>query len=188
MAASIPLAARRELWAWRYAQRSFEHCWHCCDFVLKERMDSDHPLYYSLTLAVHVNYSRPFKNSHGLAKLPELILPANKRELHKQIVAARDKLYTHVDADGDVTWDSEPAVDVRISFEPRGVVTKCLEVTTMPAGFLEIGNLAATLEEKCVYHMRKIVKRYRKSFPKGLGEFSICVGKEGPEFIRVEPA
>ena len=140
-----------------------------------------------MTLAAHVNYARPFKHSRGLKKLPELILPAGKKTIHDQIIAARDKLYAHVDSDGNVSWDDGPAVDVRVCFEGNGISVKCLEVTTLAAGFEMISALSRTLEEKCVYYIGKIVKRYRKSFPAGGGEFMICVGDNDPEYIKVEP-
>lgn len=187
MRTPIPISVRRELWAWRYAQRSFEHCRHCCDYVLREKMDDSHPLYYSMTLAAHVNYARPFKLSHGLKKLPKLILPVEKKSMHDQIIAARDKLYAHVDANESVTWDESPAVDVRVCFEAGGISIKCLEVTTKPAGFEMIADLSRKLEGKCLYHIGKIVKRYRKSFPAGRGEYTVCVGDNDPEYIKVEP-
>ena len=140
-----------------------------------------------MTLAAHVNYARPFKHSRGLKKLPELILPVGEKSIHNQIIAARDKLYAHVDTDESVTWDEAPAVDVRVCFEGNGISIKCLEVTTKLAGFEMISDLSSKLEEKCLYHIGKIVKRYRKSFPAGRGEYTVCVGDNDPEYIKVEP-
>lgn len=111
MRTPIPLAARREIWAWRYAQRAFENCRHCCDHIVRGKMDDSHPLYYSLALAAYVKYARPFKQSQGLQKLPERIVPKEARGIHDQIIEARDKLYAHVDADGFKPWNGKLDVE-----------------------------------------------------------------------------
>jgi len=187
MRTPIPLQARRELWAWRYAQRAFEHCRHCCEHIIREKMDDTHPLYYSLTLAAYVNYARPFKRSNGLKRLPELIVPNAMKGAHDEILAARDKIYAHIDADGFNPWAGKVDVEVRVGLQPGGYNLGCLEVTPQVVGLRIVSALATKLEEKCKYHCLKVLRRHRKSIPADRRDYSICVDAAGPDLVPVPP-
>jgi hypothetical protein len=177
----FPLEERRKLWAWRYAYLSFSHCRDCCHFILKEKLTTEHLIYYSLTTAIYVLYARPFVKSYGLEKLSELIVPQNQKALHEFMLDSRHKFYAHVDASTPSLLDGTLAVDVRIkSLKDGGVVVEALEIPARAVGFDKIEVLTDELLKKCRYHSLKIVKRYKSDIPRKPGIYRVNI-KDGQD-------
>lgn len=72
-----------------------------------EKYPENRTIVHALNLAAIVAYARPFKNSRGelaLRKLPDEILNGfseEQLELHSQIIADRDTMMAHSDADAN---------------------------------------------------------------------------------------
>jgi len=181
----VPLDVRRHLWAWYYGRRAFEHCKACCDAILQEDMDEEHLLYYSLNVAAHINYGRPFKRSFGIGSLPEEIVPKRFHAAHKQVLATRDKLYAHTDVVGSPFSDLAQSVDIRVRMKNRQAELRILEITVKPQGIRNLGSLCDVLIVKATYHMQKILNRHGKDFPRGEGEYRIGVDPNEPPFSKV---
>jgi hypothetical protein len=185
----IPLNVRKDLWAWYYGMRAFEHCKASCDYILKERMTSEHPLYYSLNVAATISYGKPFRASRGLERLPEDIIPPAYRHAHNQIMHYRDKVFAHTDTNENLSA-ADRLFDVIFSFDKRGEYQfakgfKVLESSVLIIGVERISALTDLLIVKARYHMDKILKRYAADFPKVPGEYRIGIGPNEPHFTKL---
>ena len=89
----------KALWKFFYAHECFKQVENACSFILQNKMDENHPVYYALITSIYVLYGRPFKRSNVVGKLPSDIVPPECQELHKLLLDHRDQLYAHTDAE-----------------------------------------------------------------------------------------
>jgi len=185
----VSLDVRKDLWAWYYGMRAFEYCKSCCDHIIKEKMTSEHPLYYSLNVAAAISYGKPFRTSRGMERLSEDIIPTKYVNAHKQIMWYRDKIYAHTDV-AENRAGTNRMVDVIFSFQKRGTHQfkkgfKLLESTVLPIGIERISELSEQLVEKAHYYMDKILKRYGPDFPQTPGDYRIGIDPNEPPFTKI---
>jgi hypothetical protein len=181
----IPLDVRQRLWAWYYGMRAFQHSKACCDHILKEAMTSDHPLYYSLNVAAHISYGKPFRHSRGIQGLDDAIIPARYRRVHQQILDFRDKHYAHTDVEGNPHPTGDLSVDVLYCFDGIKRGFKLCETTVLPDGIKNLAPLCELLAEKATYHLGKILNQYRKEFPQAIGHHRIGVRPNDLPFTQI---
>jgi hypothetical protein len=103
----------KRLWKAAAAWSSFQDVWETCDYILKEQIQPDAPIYYSLVTAICVLYARPFKRSRGIENLTVQFVPKKFRKLHKLLILFRDQMAAHVDADG-ARFQGHSANNVRL--------------------------------------------------------------------------
>jgi len=87
----------KALWKFFYAKECFKQVDLACSFILDQKMNEKHPIYYPLITSIYVLYGRPFKRSNRVGKLPDDIVPDQYRQLHKITLHHRDQIYAHTD-------------------------------------------------------------------------------------------
>ncbi len=180
----MPLEDRRDLWRWKYAYRSFANCSKCCEYVMKNKLTADSPIYYGLSSAVFIAYARPFSRSYGLEKLPDSLVPSQFKAMHELMINARHKVYAHTDADKILVWGGEPTIQVLVTNELNGDTTiEAVEVTPSPAGWKPLKALSDILMNKSHYYAQKVATRNKRYFPKGLGSFHISIEEGADPFV-----
>jgi hypothetical protein len=182
----ISLDARKNLWAWCYGEHAFQHCKACCDYIVKEGMTREHPIYYSLNVAAHINYGKPFRRSRGIECLSAEIIPPAYRNIHEQILEWRDKMYAHTDATDNICPTHGRRLDVCYYVDGRQLGVKLLELTPEPIGAANISGLCNILIEKAVYHIKKIKNQNQSDFPKRQGDYRIGISPIEPAFTKIE--
>jgi hypothetical protein len=177
----------KTLWKYVYAHECFKQAENACSFIIDSGLDDSHPVYYSLVVAICVLYERPFKWSNVVGELPSDIVPAEFRELHKNIEDQRDQLYAHSDGNAFALNGLEAANQVRLLvsqtearlFAPRfqlrvSLISKVLE-------------LCRALQKKANYHIEELQKRHHREFLEP-GEYAINVLNEvGPFWLKKPP-
>src|ERR1035437_1111495 len=78
---NAPYQDRIECWKLQHASITFSEVKHLCEYMLKEKIDSGHPLHVPLMTALHTLYGRPF-NQRKEVRLAEDIVPAHFRDDH----------------------------------------------------------------------------------------------------------
>jgi hypothetical protein len=165
----VPLDVRRELWAWYYGMRAFMHCQACCEHILKEKLDDEHPLYYPLNVGATINYGRPFRKSYGMPTLSEEIVPPKYRLVHERVISLRDKLHAHTDVVG-TAYPGVMTADVLLKVTATHKGFEILETPMKPEAFKTLNCLCKLLVDKTHYHIGKLYKRYEKDLPDEIGE------------------
>lgn len=70
-----------------------------CQLIQNLCPDNRHPIFEPLAVAVHTYYARPFKNSKGVGRLSDEMIPPEKIGIHHWLEHFRDSVLTHTDAD-----------------------------------------------------------------------------------------
>ena len=65
----------KTLWKFFYAQECFKQVENASSFILEQKIDENHPAYYSSITAIYVLYGKPFKKSNVVGKFPDDIVP-----------------------------------------------------------------------------------------------------------------
>lgn len=178
----------KALWKFFYAHECFKQVENACLFILQNKIDENHPVYYSLITAVYVLYGKPFKRSNVVGKLPSDIVPAQSKELHKLLLDHRDQLYAHTDAESFNLPDHGAANQVRFLVLPGEVRLFGTQFRARPPLLTQLVELCQELQKKANYHIGKLQKRHRKKIPMQPGEYAINVLDEaGPFVLKQSP-
>jgi hypothetical protein len=88
------------------AEQAFLEAEAMIDHVIQNRLDPSGHLYFACVAGIVVSYCRPFRSANGLGDLPKNLQdfqdsedPKTFSEVHSNLVAARDKVAGHHDAD-----------------------------------------------------------------------------------------
>lgn len=90
---------RKELFRLEAAEACMTLALQCCERLLLLQNDTKNPIYVPLTIAMHTLYARPFSQNVGLGVLSDDLVPVQFRDIHKQHIDLRNKLYAHTDVD-----------------------------------------------------------------------------------------
>jgi hypothetical protein len=92
--------------AWRYLRRAAEVGTVEAGRELTERDDalSGLPFLQVVETGLIVTYARPFTTGRPGFPITEKFVPVEKRELHKQLLDLRSKVYAHIDDDVEDPW------------------------------------------------------------------------------------
>jgi hypothetical protein len=182
----------KTLWKMIYAYHCFRNVENACSFILDQKMDENHPVYYSLITSIYVLYGKPFKHSNVVGKLANDIVPPKHRQLHELLLKHRDQLYAHTDPKSfqlpnfgganQVRFAVSPGADVG-EIEIRNFVT---QFKARPPLLPDIVDLCRMLQEKANYHIQKLQKRHIKKIPTSPGEYGINVLDESGPFVQKE--
>lgn len=182
----------KALWKLVYANHCFKHVKGVCSYILDQKIDCDHPIYYALIVSIYVLYGKPFKRSNVVGKLSEAIVPVKHRDLHQHLLRCRDQLYVHADAKGFQLPDLGEVNQVRFLALLNERAHK-IEVSTFSTEFKtrlpllpDVMDLCQTLDEKTEYHIGKLQKRHVKKLPRSAGEYAINILDENGPFVTKE--
>jgi hypothetical protein len=76
----------KTLWKMIYAYHCFRNVENACSFILDQKMDENHPVYYSLITSIYVLYGKPFKHSNVVGKLADDIVSPKQRAVEQHRV------------------------------------------------------------------------------------------------------
>jgi hypothetical protein len=182
----------KTLWKMIYAYHCFRNVENACSFILDQKMDENHPAYYSLITGICVLYGKPFKHSNAVGKLSGDIAPQERRELHKLLLDHRDQVYAHTDPKSFELPNFGEANQVRFVVSP-GASADEIEIHNFATQFKArppllpgIVDLCHALQEKANYHIRKLQERHLRKIPMSPGEYNINVLDESGPFVKKE--
>ncbi len=181
----IPIEERRELWTWRYAILSLKRCVSSCSQLLDQKLSKEHPLYLPLSASAQIFYARPFRKSYGIPTIAEeSIIDPENRELHRQILAARDKLVAHLDATETPWWDGEPELEVYLFRTGRTIEVRVTEITPTFSQVEATRDLAQKLAPKCFQRVDNWISRWGLNVPTEADYYRVSL-EPGPALVLV---
>jgi hypothetical protein len=170
-------ADKKALWRFRHAQQCFEYAATTSDRIIHEKWPLDHPLIYQMSIAIAVLYARPFTNCYGLGPLDKNFVPHEYWEKHKRLMAMRHRVFAHYDVTAPVgSAITDLASEMRFSLAGRELNLELKETPLVNEAFDQIKELSEKLEQKCRWHIQKIIKRYEKELPKRNGVYKFDLG------------
>jgi hypothetical protein len=182
----------KTLWKMVYAYHCFRIVEKACSFILDQKIDSDHPIYYPLVTGIYVLYGKPFKPSNVVGKLSDKIVPTKHRELHENLLKHRDQLYAHTDPKSFQLPDFGEANQVRFAVSPGAaggeieIFTFATQFKARPPLLPDVVDLCRALQEKTNYHIKKLQRRHIEKIPTSPGEYAINILDETGPFVKKE--
>ena len=179
---------KKAFWRFRHAQQCFEYVATTSAHVLREHWPPDHPLYYQISIAVAVLYSRPFSDCFGIGKLDDAIVPPSLLPRHTKMLAMRNKVYAHYDA----TDFADPSIadlqgEVRLNLTGLKATVEIKEAPLGELAFEQMKELSEVLEEKCRYHINRLMEKYKRRLPTKRGIYYLNLSDAGEEFFSEKP-
>lgn len=161
-----------------HASSAFSTVADICEQILDKPIFASNPLYHPLMIAIYTTYGRPFTKCWGFGKLPEDVIPDEFRDLHRDLITHRDKMYAHADKDM-VHEDYGPANELRVTVSPDG---RC-QLWTQPIQpshrqIKEIFNLVRQLHQKMEYWTDKFVKKHMQKIEVAPGDYLVDTESE----------
>jgi hypothetical protein len=154
--------------------------------ILEGKLSERLPEYYAITVGLICIYARPFTNNFPVGELPEEIIPAEFKSLHKNIMKMRHTLFAHAQASLTVGKDDYPN---EVVIEHDGTIPRiCVSRAAVKTVVLErMVPLVEALIEKTSWHRSKFAKKYSKTVRNlGKGEFRLNVtDPNAPIFVRL---
>ena len=180
------LSAVKSLWKFGYAEECFKRVANTCALILQSGISEDHPAYYPMIVAIYALYGKPFKTTKIVgAGLPEKIVPAKFRPLHKVMIKHRDEVYAHTQP------GSKNEVRVRVSYFGKTRVGQLFstEFYARPPKLPMIIELCQAVQATVEQRRVKLQNRYfDKHLPKEAGEYPLNVSDPtGAFFLPKQP-
>src|ERR1700685_2345940 len=176
-----PYKDRIEFWKFQHASITFGEVTKLCEQMLKQEINSNHPLHPSLMTALHILYGRPFKQRMEM-KLTADIVPKDYQETHGALISMRDQIYAHTDVDGPKSTQNNSVNKIGV-FIKNGQVHFGITMA-FPLQVEKIRDLTKLLDEKTRYHSDKIWLRYfKKEFIRD-NHYEVNLSKENDDFLK----
>jgi hypothetical protein len=134
--------------------------------------------------AILVSYASPFKQ-HRKVRLKEVIIPAEFKATHDEVIALRDKVIAHRDPHGPTTGGWGITNDVRLGRDEGG-----LTIETLPPGMSD--QVMASLKGLIDY-LIPLLERRTEAFRMqvypliGAGWFKVSLSETSWEWLVAEP-
>jgi hypothetical protein len=180
---TAPYKDRIEFWKFQHASTTFAEAKQLCELILKEKIDSGHPLHVPLMTALHILYGRPFKQRTEV-RIPEDIVPQNNKNTHEALINMRDKIHAHTDVDGPKTTDDDCLNKVAVFVRNRSARFALTMVFPRAVQIEEIRDLSDALSQKTWYHAEKIWKRYFSGKAVKDGNYEVNISKSDDAFLK----
>jgi hypothetical protein len=183
LTAKAPYKDRVEFWKFQHAWVTFAEVTNLCDQIIKQKIDSGHPLLPSMMTTLHIFYGRPFKQRPEV-RISETIVPADYKDIHDWLINMRDQTYAHMDVDGPKT--ANQSFINKVGVFVRGGQAKFALTMVHPRGIQieKIRELTVSLSEKTWYHAEKIWRKHFKAQPVLDGDYEINLSKECDDFLK----
>ena len=169
----VSTADTPELLQWMYANQCFTRSGEACKYVLSQGIAPGNVLHYPLSAAIHVLYSRPFKNAKGIKKIDPAFIPKELMQAHNYLIDGRDKLFAHFDAGKDIQIEGIASFQPALVVEQGGVRAQCLELT---ASFETLQSIDKLLRFVCIQsggRIYQVLKRNRDTLPSEPGTYPL---------------
>jgi hypothetical protein len=178
-----PYNDRVEFWKFQHASVTFAETTKLCDEIIKQKIDSGHPLLTSMMTTLHIFYGRPFKQRQEV-KISEMLVPKDYKDLHDKLIKMRDQIYAHMDVDGLKTINLNSVNKVGVFI--RGGQAKFALTMLFPREN-EVGrirDLTNLLSEKTWYHAEKIWHKHFKMQFVPDGDYEVNLAKDNDDFLK----
>jgi hypothetical protein len=178
-----PYKDRIEFWKFQHASVTLAEATKLCDQIIKQKIDSGHPLLTSMMTTLHVFYGRPFKQRPEV-RISETIVPQNYKSLHDELINMRDKIYAHMDVDGPKTTNENSLNKVGVFI--HGGEAKFALTMLFPREIQveKIRDLTKLLSEKTLYHAEKIWRKHFKMQFVPDGGYEVNLSKDNDDFLN----
>ena len=179
----------REWHHMEFAHYSFEVVRDALPRMLEEKWDERAPEHYLTIVGLICVYARPFTWNEPVGNLSEEFVPEEFKELHRDIMRLRHKLFAHADASLTVGKDDYPNEAV-IENDGQNIAIAVSRAAVKPI-FLErmlplVEALIKNTHQCRLKHFRKFSKTIRRL---GKGEFRLNVtDPNAPVFVRLSEA
>jgi hypothetical protein len=180
---NAPYKDRIEFWKLQHASITFNEVKQLCEFILKEGIDSGHPLHVPLMAALHTLYGRPFKQRKEL-RIAEDLVPKNYRDDHDVLINMRDKIHAHTDADGPKTTEDDCLNKVIVAVRDGSARFALTMVGPRAIQIEKIRNLAGTLSQTTWSQAENIFKKYFKGEFVKDGDYEVNISKGEDVFLK----
>jgi len=153
------------------------------------KWDEGAPEHYLTIVGLICVYARPFTWNDPVGNLSEEIIPEEFKELHRDIMRLRHKLFAHADASLTVGKDDYPNEAV-IESDGETIAIAASRAAVKPIFLERMLPLVDALIKKTGYHRSRLAKKYAKTIRNlGKGEFRLNVtDPNGPIFVRLSEA
>jgi hypothetical protein len=178
-----PYKDRIEFWKFQHASITFGEVTLLCEQILKQEIDSGHPLHPSLITALHILYGRPFQQRTEV-KLTEEIVPKDHRDTHGALIRMRDQIYAHMDVDGLKSKDNNPVNKIGVFIKDGQARFGMTMAFPRRAQVEKIRDLTKLLTEKTCFHSEKIWQRHFKSKSVQDNNYEVNLSKNDDIFLK----
>jgi hypothetical protein len=182
-AIKAPYKDRIEFWKFQHASVTFAEATKLCDQIIKQKIDSGHPLLTSMMTTLHIFYGRPFKQRPEV-RISETIVPQKYKDIHGGLIKMRDQIYAHVDIDGPKTANQNSLNKVGVFI--RGSEARFALTMVFPRE-IQVGtirDLTVLLSEGTWSHAEKIWRQYFKMQYVPDGDYEINLSKDNDDFLK----
>ena len=171
-----------------YASEHFRQSGETSAFMLDQRLDTNHPLYYAMLTAVCILYSKAFMNNRGLGTLDEAIVPEAHKETHSALMLHRHKFYAHTDTQG-IRFDAETPINhVRIVVLPGELRLAGTQTRARPPLLPDIVTLTTELQAALSARIQELLARNNAAIPNTVGEYVVNTEEpNGPFLLSDKP-
>jgi hypothetical protein len=178
-----PYKDRVEFWKFQHASVTFAAVTDLCEQILKQKIESGHPLHTAVMTALHILYGRPFRQRTEV-RISETIVPEDYKDSHGALINMRDQIYAHMDIDGPKTGTENCLNKVGV-FIRGGEVRFALTMAFPRELQVErIRDLTKLLSEKTWNHAEKIWLRHFKGQFVPDSDYEVNLSKENDDFLK----
>lgn len=178
-----PYRDRIEFWKFQHASITFGEVTLLCDQILKQKINSGHPLHPSLMTALHILYGRPFKQRTEV-KLAEEIVPKEYKDMHGALISMRDQIYAHMDVDGLKSTDNNSVNKIGVFIRDGHARFGMTMTFPREAQVEKVRDLTKLLTEKTWFHSEKIWQRHFKSKSVQDNNYEVNLSKDDDTFLK----
>lgn len=189
---ATPLDRGKLLWIYSYAREAFRRVIAAVDYIEKNNIDSDAPIFMPIVTSVYANYCKPFGASHGAGRLPDDFVEDEDRKLHEEIQFHRHKYACHRDTESHSLVVPGDMNQVQIivyyehgkKFHRQGVTV----IKPLLPQLLEIKRLAEKHDKKCSYPITRELDALEAHVPTPPGRYTLnIVDDTKPLFVPFNP-
>ena len=178
-----PYKDRVEFWKFQHASVTFAEATKLCDQIIKQKIDSGHPLLASMMTTLHIFYGRPFKQRPEV-RISETIIPQNYKDLHGSLINMRDQIYAHMDVDGPKTANEKSLNKVGVFIHGGEAKFALTMIFPREIQVEKIRDLTKLLSEKTWYHAEKIWRKHFKMQFVPDGDYEVNLSKDNDDFLN----
>lgn len=150
---------RQEYWKYHSAAIAFQSASRLALSIRSMNEADEH--FYDLHLAMHVLYSRPFKQQEAALRLSGDIVPKSHVHFHEALLYFRDKAFAHHDRKTMKIRDEDgdEFASLVITVQNGDLHARQMFPFLHPGELLKVGELCELLQQKCATNLSALVAR-----------------------------
>jgi hypothetical protein len=164
---------RARLWVTVYGMSAFQKAETTCQQLLDLCPDNRHALFSPLAMAVHIHYARPFCRIQGVprsALFKKEDVPTELQGMHEFLVAIRDKMVAHTDADTAKAFEIV-LHDVQFERAAKDLYISCCDPTIQRDAYEQSIRVIHEMKVRAMRRFAEMKPILAASLPQDFGKY-----------------